>query len=320
MKVFKIFLCYANDAKEQIKLIKKLEKDINDYIVKEVNIFNQSPLFSYCNIFEWKNNVPLTTGGQSKKINPYINDADLLIFIFKSRIGKVTQDEVDLARKLNKNIICLFPNINISTEIIKREGNSFFQKFAELEEYKKSLTKDWNDKNLLSISITPVNEYDNENLKENTLNNIKRVIKSYYETEKIIDYNLDVETIISDELQIKNFLTGKRKNNPTSQFYWKRKTDDEIMKYLSSKDNIMVIGNSLLGKTKAVFESLNKLENIAILIIKNHYKLDKIYVDNGVIVFFDDINEFMSKNNIEATIPMNTKISIKLDSLNQINL
>lgn len=196
-KEFNIFLGYADDASEQIELIKELKVEIDEFIQETANSFGGNESFYYTKFFEWRNNAPLDTGGQEKKINPHIKKTDLAIFIFRSRVGTVTKKEIELARNLNKNIICIFPNQQIYSELMM-ENNIDFKILGELEEYKKSLTKDWTDSD--SKSVTPVNNYDNENLKDIVIENVKNVIKNYYQNPK--DKENDIITL--EENNIKN--------------------------------------------------------------------------------------------------------------------
>lgn len=248
-KEFKIFLGYADDADKQIEVIKKLESSIDEYIKKEANELNpQGTVFSNCKYFEWRENASLSTGGQDEKITPDIEKSDLCIFIFKSRIGHTTRKEVELARSLNKHIICLFPSQIIFAELMT-EGFDDYKKLSEIKEYKKSLTNDWNKKG--AKSTTPIEEYDNDTLSNIAFENIKKVIKEFY--------NQQVEELISKVIANTDDIESEKEK---INLHIHSKIPPKDPKFIDRKEDIKEIIESVKNHNECMVYSIKGLGGI----------------------------------------------------------
>ncbi len=97
------------------------------------------------------------------------------------------------------------------------------------------------------------------------------------------------------ELTLSDFLRGKRLRNPTKDFYFPRLHDGQIAGHLRKGNSLLVLGDSLVGKTRAVFESLKTLSDTELLIVKQEYSPKNLaYTPEKTLIFFDDIEEFLA--------------------------
>jgi hypothetical protein len=97
------------------------------------------------------------------------------------------------------------------------------------------------------------------------------------------------------ELTLSDFLRGKRLRNPTKDFYFPRPYDGQIAQHLREGNPLLVLGDSLVGKTRAVFESLKTLSDNELLIVKQeHSPKNLAYTPEKTLIFFDDIEEFLA--------------------------
>jgi len=91
-----------------------------------------------------------------------------------------------------------------------------------------------------------------------------------------------------------------------TNFYWEREIDKELFKYLTNLQCVLVIGNSLAGKTRSVYEALKKMPDYTVIIAKDHFALDSDFsisesINGKLVAIFDDINEIMSNNKDELS-------------------
>jgi len=91
------------------------------------------------------------------------------------------------------------------------------------------------------------------------------------------------------------------------EYYFKRKIDDDIKQCIEQGESIIVLGNSLAGKTRAVYQILKSLQKSYSLIIP---RVGDVTVNDFVIprhiirrkreiIFFDDLDKFLDKQNFE---------------------
>lgn len=191
--VFKIFIGYADDAVEQLNMVKGLKPRIDEYIQKEINTI-RNPIYGSCDFFDWKEDASSSIGGQIDKINSNILDSQLCLFLFNKRIGETTKKEIDISKRDNKRTICLFPD--------KKKLFSILEELEEEEEniirniqtaYKKSLTADWNDEN--SKSITPTQLYNDSNLCDIVFEKVKSIIQEFHRLSRNNEIHLEIQEI-----------------------------------------------------------------------------------------------------------------------------
>jgi len=90
-------------------------------------------------------------------------------------------------------------------------------------------------------------------------------------------------------------------------FYWRRKTDMEIFETLKNGYSLLILGNSLAGKTRALYEALKKLDNTTVMVPHDSFDPEAVLKlpekkSQRFIALFDDIDQFLfnySKENLE---------------------
>lgn len=90
------------------------------------------------------------------------------------------------------------------------------------------------------------------------------------------------------------------RSTATMDFYWQRKIDREIKEVLESGHSLLVLGNSLAGKTRAVYEALKNIENATILMPPDRFfqEEDIQLPEKGegpLIAVFDDIDQLLNR-------------------------
>ncbi|MCK4765856.1 MAG: TIR domain-containing protein, partial [Candidatus Aminicenantes bacterium] len=110
----------------------------------------------------------------------------------------------------------------------------------------------------------------------------------------------------SRELLIGDLLP-KLRSKINTDFYWEREFDQSIFTHLMNSKSVLVVGNSLSGKTRALFEAIKKRPDSIVLIPFdyslpiNNYELPANR-DKKIIAVFDDFDLFIdrySKKGIE---------------------
>jgi hypothetical protein len=69
----------------------------------------------------------------------------------------------------------------------------------------------------------------------------------------------------SDTLEPGDIFVSRKRARTNADFYWQRETDERILATLQKNESLLILGNSLAGKTRALFEALKKLENTWVL-------------------------------------------------------
>lgn len=155
-----IFIGHSSDATKEVEAIYSLEGEFQKFLRRHVK--NLDCTTSSIKMFIWENDANLGIGGQKFAINPYLENADIALFIFKERIGKVTWEELQYCKENQVRTIAIFPASPPYPERLNEE--IYVDQWMDLIKKKKSLTEDWSSEN--SSSITPVDPYvDIEDLK-----------------------------------------------------------------------------------------------------------------------------------------------------------
>lgn len=174
---FLIFIGHSDDATAEAHAIYdlqiKLEKDFRTFLKANP----QSPFKSF-KLWEWRMDASSKTGGQNAVVIPALHRAQITIFVFKERVGAVTWEELENARKRSKNseinILAFFPAQ--PPELSKLTNLPAAQDWATLLERKKTLTTDWLDDD--SSSVTPCSLYEDiDNLKNIALEKIRDAMR-----------------------------------------------------------------------------------------------------------------------------------------------
>ena len=151
---FLIFIGHSDDATTEAHAIYdlhgRLEKDFRTFLKTN----HESP-FKSLMLWEWRIDASSKPGGQNAVVTPVLNRAQIIIFVFKERVGTVTSEEIENARELSKNtrinILAFFPAYH--PESSKLNNKIGARDWANLQELQDKLTKDWSVED--STSVTP---------------------------------------------------------------------------------------------------------------------------------------------------------------------
>ncbi len=162
-----IFIGHSDDAVAEAHAIRGLEMDLQRELERWQRHAQNTLPFKTVRMWEWNYDAPPLVGGQDKVITPAVERANVAVFVFKERIGKITWEELELSRtKPNApiSILVFFP----STEKTAKNG-------VELENKKLELTADWNLPG--SRALRPIEPYnDISHLRGIALEQLKNAI------------------------------------------------------------------------------------------------------------------------------------------------
>ena len=111
------------------------------------------------------------------------------------------------------------------------------------------------------------------------------------------------------ELIHEDILDPGKRADANRNFYWRRTPDNLLDDHLRNNRSVLVVGNSLAGKTRALLEALKKLDNTTVLAPKDILVIPAETDDepllpetgNGrFVAVFDDIDRILSKNTKET--------------------
>jgi hypothetical protein len=130
--------------------------------------------FSKVKIWEWNAEAKANVGGQHQIIHPYLQRANVAIFVFKERIGPVTWEELNECRnQYSIPLIVAFPDVPSNLE--RMSNIDTVTNWHDLLTKKRSLSSDWVDTQ--SRSVLPICEYRNvDHLKEIILEHVIRIL------------------------------------------------------------------------------------------------------------------------------------------------
>ena len=164
-----IFIGHSDDASAEALAIVELQSEIEkDFRLLLKSNGGRSP-FKRIRLWEWSNDALAIPGGQEVVVSPALDKAQIAIFVFKDRVGKVTWEELEKARKSSLkrkvHILALFPEAN------PRQGKfpdaqaklQASRDWTALVERQIELTTEWT--NLVSCSVAPISYQDTEELK-----------------------------------------------------------------------------------------------------------------------------------------------------------
>ena len=154
-----IFVGYSSDAKEEALSIRTLTSHLQKYL-DNINLCSSHPRYNKVKVFNWDYDANLGIGGQKHAVDPYIESANIAIFVFKERVGSVTWEELTSFRDREHDekipVFALFPAEPPDSS--KFNEADFAANWADLLNRRKELTSGWSDP--FSKSVTPVQPYD----------------------------------------------------------------------------------------------------------------------------------------------------------------
>ncbi|MFZ4526702.1 MAG: NACHT domain-containing protein, partial [Chlorobium sp.] len=172
-----IFIGHSDDASAEALAIKALQTEVQkDFRLLLKTNRDHSP-FRRIKLWEWTFDALAIPGGQETVITPALDHAQIAIFIFRERVGKVTWQELEKARERSTtqslHILAFFPESDL-------HQGKFPNDQAELQasrdrttllERKVELTTFWTNCN--GRSVSPLTYQNTEELKAIVLEKLK---------------------------------------------------------------------------------------------------------------------------------------------------
>jgi formylglycine-generating enzyme required for sulfatase activity/energy-coupling factor transporter ATP-binding protein EcfA2 len=165
-----IFIGHSDDASKEAEAIMELQTEIEkDFRRLLKSNRNQSP-YRRIRLWEWGSDALALTGGQEAVVNTALDRAEIALFVFRERVGKVTWQELERVRKRRSetkpHVCTFFPEFppvqgKFPDPHAKLKAS---RDWTDLLERQIELTGDWSGAD--SCSITPCPLYqDKEDLK-----------------------------------------------------------------------------------------------------------------------------------------------------------
>lgn len=129
--------------------------------------------------------------------------------------------------------------------------------------------------------------------------------KPKHKRDKEIDKNKYFKLVKTTKYLLPEDILGPgRRAAVNRNLYWRRKPDDILDMHLANGRSVLILGNALAGKTRALYEGLKKLTDTTVLIPHDRFSIEDDFAvpDTGTknnIAFFDDIDEILSHNSVE---------------------
>lgn len=199
-----VFVGHSSDADEEAKAISALERDIQCELNARLEVMPDRPRFTKVAVWEWNSDASPYVGGQAHIINPYLNRANIAIFVFKERIGEVTWKELDECRRRRTiPMIAVFAAQPLAAT--RMHDIDTVDKWKDLLLKKRSLTSDWTAPD--SRSLLPIQDFeDPQHLKRLVMDHVKKVLGGLLRRDdlRIAEGNKEERTTVtsSDELRI----------------------------------------------------------------------------------------------------------------------
>jgi len=238
--VLLIFVGYASDAKQEAQAIFTLKGQLKDFL-DHMNKFNHredstAKKFKIIEFFDWEIDADISVGGQNTKITPIIERANIHIFVFRSRVGEVTWEELIQVKNSEwnqKKILAFFPDqvpqgLDFMDEKVSDDWSDLLKK-------RKILTQDWGEDK--SFSITTTLYSDQKNLEEMALKILKDNICILEKPDKK-DVNpvLPSTTVVNNTLFMDE-LAGRMDYDPKLVDDYRSKLREEIKSRTKNMDN-----------------------------------------------------------------------------------
>jgi hypothetical protein len=175
-EVLLIFIGHSDDADAEAEAVLGVERELQSVLEQHLEVTNGSLPFKTVRLWEWNRDAPPRVGGQEQVITPDLDRANVAVFLFKDRIGRVTWTELERCRDRNAPaipVLACFPENSPDGKRLK--DPVVVAAWLELLEKKQALTADWTAPG--SRSLTPMPDYrDAGHLKEIVLEQLKGVV------------------------------------------------------------------------------------------------------------------------------------------------
>jgi len=174
--VLMVFVGHAEDAVDQSRAIKGLEGEFQRLLDQRLEVMRERP-FSRVKVWEWKEDAKATPMGQRGLIAPYLDRAQLAIFVFRQRMGEVTWQELErfCKRADARPVMALFPQeLPIAMSAYEED---VLEDWLFLVKRKRELTGGWTDPS--AHPVRPLENYkDLEDLQRIVLDQFNRDLGS----------------------------------------------------------------------------------------------------------------------------------------------
>jgi len=199
-----VFVGHSDDAREEAESIVGLQSELQTEIEKRLEVMPKGGRFTKVKIWEWRSDAKAVVGGQGVAITPFLKQANVAIFVFKTRVGAVTWSELNEFRSRVDNpcpVITLFPASPPSSEQMVKLENA--KHWLELLEKKRELTSDWPQEKG-SKAITPVEDFrDRDHLLSIVRGHFGRFLSGLLKTEAIMEERPGATADIRSELELR---------------------------------------------------------------------------------------------------------------------
>jgi hypothetical protein len=157
-EVLLIFVGHSEDANEEAEAVRNMELELQRELEPLRRVAFNSTGFTTVRVWKWRYDAPPGVGGQDQVVSPDLDRANIAIFVFKERIGRVTWNELDRCRNRKDSpipVLAFFP-VN-PPDISRMIDPAVVEGWLELLKRKKELTADWTSSD--SRSVTPLEDY-----------------------------------------------------------------------------------------------------------------------------------------------------------------
>jgi tetratricopeptide (TPR) repeat protein len=154
--VLLIFVGFSSDGDAGANAIVSLEPDLQGELDKLKAVKKAIP-FNHVKVWKWNNDAHAAIGGQAVVVTPELERANIAVFVFKERIGRVTWLELDFARNRNPPIpvLVFFPSKPPTDDRMMEDDVA--EQWLDLLKKKKELIAGWTDAD--SKAVIPLPTY-----------------------------------------------------------------------------------------------------------------------------------------------------------------
>jgi formylglycine-generating enzyme required for sulfatase activity/energy-coupling factor transporter ATP-binding protein EcfA2 len=164
-----IFIGHSDDASTEANAILELQSEIEKDFRLLLKSNGYRSIFKRIRLWEWSLDALALTGGQERAVTPALDHAEIAIFVFRERVGKVTWQELEKARKgsmKSLHILAFFPeNSPPQDKSLQHQAKlQSARDWATLLERQGELTMEWTNPDACSVTPCPTYQ-DAEELK-----------------------------------------------------------------------------------------------------------------------------------------------------------
>ena len=162
-EILLIFVGHSDDGAAEAYVIKELELKLQAELAK-LRRANPAIRYQHVKVWEWGEDASHLIGGQAVIVTPELERADVAVFPFKERVGRVTWQEMEYVREKDCAIVlAFFPQS--PPDAARMRDRTVVKNWSELLDKKDELSKDWTARD--SKSVRPIEDYkDGQHLRE----------------------------------------------------------------------------------------------------------------------------------------------------------